>query len=80
MCTPIFPRIVYSLGDLPEGMFYAVVSARGFDYLRDLPDLAFDEDESITLVDDGPPTLRDEDVQSLTETERPVVPWWHRAA
>jgi hypothetical protein len=79
MYTPIFPRVIYPIGDLPEGMFYAVVSARGFDYLRDLPDLDYDEDDTITLVDSGPPTLRDEDVQDLIETERPV-PWCHRAA
>ena len=79
MSTPIFPRVIYPIGELSDGSYYAVVGTRGFDYLRDLPELDYDEDE-ITLVDNGPPTLRDEDVQSLIETERPVVPWWHRAA
>ena len=76
MCTPIFPRVIYPIGELPEGMFYAVVSARGFDYLWDLPDLDYD-DEPDTLVDDGPPTLRDEEIQALTKQP---LPWCHRAA
>jgi hypothetical protein len=39
MTTPIWPRIIYAIGDLPDGRYYAVVTDDRFEYCRDLPDL-----------------------------------------
>lgn len=39
MTTPIWPKVVYAIGDLPGGRYYAIVYSDRFDYCRDLPDL-----------------------------------------
>jgi hypothetical protein len=83
MNTPIFPKYIYPIGDLPEGRFSVEVSARGFQYLFDLPDLDgfelpeldFDDDEPDTLVDEGPPTWRPEEIRERTRRQ----PWYRRA-
>jgi hypothetical protein len=90
MNTPIFPKYIYPIGDLPGGRFVAEVGARGFQYTRELPDLDFDlpeldfdDDEPDTLVDDDPPTLRDEEVQEIQEQQpwyQRALAWWRRAA
>jgi len=43
MTFPIWPQVIYPIGDLPDGKYYVVVSERDFSYCRDLPDL-FEED------------------------------------
>lgn len=89
--APIFPQVIYPIGDLPDGRFIAEVGARGFSYTRDLPDLDFgldydlpeldfDDDEPDTLVNDnGPTTLRPQEIVKRP-WYRMLVGLWDRAA
>lgn len=91
MNAPIFPQVIYPIGDLPDGRFIAEVSARGFSYMRDLPDLDFsldydlpeldfDDDEADTLVNSsGPPTMRPQEIERQPWYRR-VTAWWDKAA
>jgi hypothetical protein len=91
MDAPIFPQYIYPIGDLPDGRFIAEVGARGFQYVRELPDLDFDlpelgfnDDESDTIPDGrdtipSPPSWEQDDgplTQRPEEIER--QPWYHR--
>lgn len=46
---PIFPQVIYPIGDLADGRFIAEVGARGFQYVRELPDL---DGIEFSLLDD----------------------------
>ena len=89
MNTPIFPQVVYPIGNLPDGMFIAEVGARGFQYVRelsdldyDLPELGFDDDEPDTIP---PPsrweaeTTEDDGPPTMRPQEIERQPWYRRA-
>lgn len=94
MSTPIFPQVIYPIGDLPDGTFIAEVGARGFQYSRDLPgfddfdlpELDFDDDEPDTIPDgrDTIPSLPAwediiEEPLTLRLQETERQPWYRRA-
>jgi hypothetical protein len=39
MTAPIFPKIIYPIGNLPDGKYYVIVEKSNFSYCRDLPNL-----------------------------------------
>jgi hypothetical protein len=41
---PIFPKIIYAIGELPSGNYSVVIEEdRGFSYIRELPDLSLED-------------------------------------
>jgi len=39
MSAPIFPKVIYPIGNLPDGEYYAIVEESNFSYCRNLPGL-----------------------------------------
>ena len=89
MNAPIFPQVIYPIGDLPDGRYSVEVRARGFQYSRDLPELDFDLPE-LDFDDDEPDTIPDgrdtipspsawEDDEALRPREIEQEPWYRRA-
>ena len=39
MTTPIWPQVIYPIGQISDGGYYAIVGKQ-FNYCRDLPDLS----------------------------------------
>jgi len=95
MNAPIFPQVIYPIGDLPDGRFIAEVGAQRFQYSRDLPgfddldlpELDFDDDEPDTIPD-GRDTIPSPPPAKVSEVEGPPTlrpheierqPWYRRA-
>jgi hypothetical protein len=74
--TPIFPQVIYPIGELADGRFIAEVGARGFRYMRELPDLDFSLPE-LDFDDDEPDTIPDGRVSIPDERDTiPSLPSW----